>query len=296
MNRVRQVALGALVALISMSIVAGGISLALQESGRQLAILLPAPTPRPVNTVAPDASTPDGTGTATLFATQTPNPCPPPPGWVVVQVQSGDTLQDLAAAYGVTVELLAQENCLPAGVDAVPAGSTLNVPALTPTGSATATPTPADETACGPPSGWIPYIVEPRDTLFSLSRAYGITVAELQDANCLTGTLIVRGTVLYVPNVPTLVPSATPKPTQTVTPRPTRTPTPVQLQPTATNPPPTITPTSPASTPTPSPSSSPVPSNTATGTPTPTTTLLPTVTATGVGSVQTPTPGVPVSP
>jgi LysM repeat protein len=46
--------------------------------------------------------------------TPTPTPCvlSPPPGWVLNVVQSGDTLSDLAAMHGTTVEKIMSVNCL----------------------------------------------------------------------------------------------------------------------------------------------------------------------------------------
>lgn len=85
---------------------------------------------------------------------------------------------------------------------------------------------------CGPPSGWIIYIVKPKDNLYQISNLYQTTVPQLQAGNCMgSSTLIITGQILYVPNVATITP------TVTLTPSPTSTPT---ITPTASS---TATPT-----------------------------------------------------
>jgi LysM repeat protein len=65
----------------------------------------------------------------------------------------------------------------------------------------TATLTPA---ACEPPPGWVPYTLQSGDILSSLAQQLGITVDQLQEANCLGSTTIFIGQTLYVPAVPAL--------------------------------------------------------------------------------------------
>jgi LysM repeat protein len=63
---------------------------------------------------------------------------------------------------------------------------------------------------CGSPYTWVVYIVRPGDSLFRLSQVYGVTVAELQQANCLgTTTTLHTGQVLYVPPTAPFAPSPT---------------------------------------------------------------------------------------
>jgi hypothetical protein len=72
-------------------------------------------------------------------------------------------------------------------------------------------PTPV---RCGPYYGWIKsYRVQPGDTLYHISTLYQTTVTALQTANCLPGTFIYPGELLWVPNVPTITPGATIIPT-----------------------------------------------------------------------------------
>lgn len=70
---------------------------------------------------------------------------------------------------------------------------------------------------CGPPGGWVVYTVRAGDTLFSLSQAYGVTVAQLQGANCMPAgtTSLSTGQKLWVPNVVTRTPLASRTPTLT---------------------------------------------------------------------------------
>jgi LysM repeat protein len=63
--------------------------------------------------------------------------------------------------------------------------------------------------SCGSHRGWLIYYVQKGDTLYRLSQAFGVTVAELQRANCITGTLIRVGEPLFVPPGTVLFPTPT---------------------------------------------------------------------------------------
>ncbi|MEW6716699.1 MAG: LysM domain-containing protein [Chloroflexota bacterium] len=214
-----KVAIGLLTALGSASIILGGVMLALSEGALSSpqsfsspsiprgTLSIPTistgesnPTPIPVNTVPTDFSLPTG--------------CPPPDGWQPVTIQRGDTLISIAERYNSTPELIARGNCLI--VSTLLAGSIIYVPPPPPTSTSTSSPI-----TCGPPPGWILYTVQPNDNLFRLGLAYGVTVPQLQFANCLgNSTLIRAGERIWVPNVPTrtLQPSLTYTPTRTPTP------------------------------------------------------------------------------
>jgi LysM repeat protein len=134
-------------------------------------------------------------------------------------VKSGDTLENLARKHKVGTETLRQLNCL-LTVTLVP-GRTIYLPPIP-----TATKEP-----CGAPAGWVLYTVQPGDTLYRISRIYGITVSELQKANCMgTSTVIVVGKRLFVPPWAPADPTPTddylPIPTWTDIVLPTETPTP----------------------------------------------------------------------
>ena len=152
-----------------------------------------------------------------------------------------------------------------------------NTAAPSPMVRPSSTLTPAS-TECSAPSGWGIYIVQAGDTLFNIANLQGVTVAELQAANCLTTTVLYVGQQLYVPHPDLMLPSPTFTGTPTLHPSesamPTATETPA---------PPTDTPL-PSDTPTDTPVP-PTPSDTPTDTPVPptpsNTPVFPTPTADG---------------
>lgn len=276
MRLLRQALNGLLVALIPAGIVAGGLSLALLEGGYSVSSFLPrSPTDGREQTTLPGSSlTPippavqTGESAEVLVITETSRICPPPPGWSVITIGLGDTLNGLATQFELSIDELMRANCLQ--TQSLVAGSTLYVPQPVNTPAGDETP------ACGPPPDWILYTVEPNDTLFSLSSVLGVSVEDLQHANCLgSSTIIVRGDDLWVPSLPRR--SATPRSTATVTRTPSAPPT---QTPSVTVVPPTITPTIVVASPTNPPTATPPPP-TPTHTPTPTQTeLAPTPTST----------------
>ncbi len=244
MRLVRQLLPGIITALVSIAIILGGLSLAFAE-GNMLPPTQPKPpsetpseTPtRPSDTlplVSPASPSPTSTFTLTPSPSLTTT-CPPPSGWTAYVVASGDTLETLAARYKTTAETLAQANCLIAA--SLEPGDLLYVPP-----PPTRTPVP-----CGPPSGWVLYPVQPGDTLYHLADIFGVTVRQLQNANCMgNSTWLKVGRWIYVPPwlphtaTPTFTP-ITPPATWTVITPDTQTPTPTDT-PTGT---PTPTPTTP---------------------------------------------------
>ena len=243
MNDTRQLTLGILAGLVSAALLLGSVSLALLE-GSLTRVPAPSPTfitltpsPQPTTSI-PVATTSPGTGTtSTPTITPTPSPsltftslptspCNYPADWHPIEVYPGDTLESLAATYGTTVEALIDGNCL--DTTTLMPGTILYVPGVLPA-------EPTDD--CGPYPGWVYYTVRVGDTLYSLSLYFGVTVEELQFANCLTDTVIRVGQKLFVPNIPT--------PTYAILPTnpPTRTPTPIPTVTSTRLPPPTATPT-----------------------------------------------------
>jgi len=299
MKDFRQAVLGILAALICLAIVVGSISLALSENGIGSGrVNSPIGTPSPdYADILPELTaiaiekTPTNSGISEApsleitrenpTAEDGQNVCTPPAGWSLITVQVGDTLYSLASSYGTTAEELMKANCLLSSKIIV--GMALNVPHQ---------PTPTSEKACGAPSSWVYYTIQSGDTLYKISKLYGITLDELMKANCLVSNQIIAGKSILVPNVtpipftatitftPTPLPSITPQPTFTATLSPTFTPNPSNT-PTATiqvvSPTPTPTPTPTAS---PTPSDTPTPTNTSTPTATPTNTITPTPTHT----------------
>jgi LysM repeat protein len=267
MQTLRQMGGGVLIAIISLLLVVGGISLSLAENRSQaqasptsiplsiIATSLEQPTSVPlfaptntleIPTLAPATALPS----ATLAA---PVVCNPPSGWLQIIVNANDTLYIIAERYKTTAEILSANNCLGSTVPA--AGSLLYVP---PVPTVTVIP-------CGPYSGWIKaYSVQPGDNLYRISLLYRTTVAQLQVGNCMGSSItIYTGQQLWVPNVPTSTPGITIVPnfntaTPTLTVPPTSTfivtdspvPTNTALPPTATasiTPLPSSTPITPAS-------------------------------------------------
>jgi hypothetical protein len=78
-------------------------------------------------------------------------------------------------------------------------------------------------------TGWVTYIVQPNDTLYSLGQRVGLDWVQIQQANCLPDTKIFVGQPLFLPfmpsppNTPTAQPSPLPPAvaTETSTPIPT---------------------------------------------------------------------------
>jgi LysM repeat protein len=244
MKNLRNLLIGLFTSVISIFIVIGGVSLALAEGITPTLI----PTqPRPASLVSTAASSvtqtdnqifpiftsapPTASVTPTITISTT---CPPPKGWQPYTIQIGDTLNDLANRSAISPNKLSQVNCLL--IDTLLPDTILYLPpAPKPTATRTHAPLPSSTSlsiTCGPPVGWVRYIVEPSDTLFKLSLSVGANVTQLQNANCLGNSeLIMSGETLYVPFLPAFSPSSTPtlqptaiKNTRTPTKVPTHTP------------------------------------------------------------------------
>ena len=205
MNTLRQLGGSLLLALFSAVLVIGGISLALAESYVPV-VPTPTETQALISFIASPTSVPPQTtpATETLPSPPTetippPTSCPPPVGWVPISVGGGDDLVTLSFRYQSTPEELLLANCL-FSTD-LPAGSIIYVPSIP-----TKTTVP-----CGPPAGWIRYTVRAGNTMYSLSQAYGVTISQLQFANCMSGSQynLSTGQSIWVPNVVTRTPRAT---------------------------------------------------------------------------------------
>jgi hypothetical protein len=85
--------------------------------------------------------------------------------------------------------------------------------------------------ACTTPEGWILYTLLPTDSILRLSLSLGISVTDLQSANCLEDDRVVRpGDQIYIPYLPTSTPTPgiqSPTPTATLQPEPTSSPRPL---------------------------------------------------------------------
>ncbi len=258
------------------------------------ATFIPLPTPLPTETPSPTAANtavprvkPSATAVAIISSCgDVPN------GWVSYEVQPDDTLFFLSLNSGASVDEITLANCLE--LNQLISGMKISLPS-----------SPPVRVNCGPPASWTAYMVQPADTLFSLSRSRSTTVYAVMQANCLSSSYLVAGRQLYLPALPvtaTWTPLPTnepPAPTRTPqpTPRPTDTvePTPPPPATVAVTPPPPDTPVPPASatptstlTTTPTATAQPA-TATPTATPTNTATSMPTATQTAPPPTNTPT-------
>ncbi len=158
--------------------------------------LSPTFTPSPT---LPAIPTPVGV-TPTATPRPTPTPCRPPRDWVPYQVQPGDTAFRLASQAGIPLSRFLEANCLRRPVLFIGQRVYLPVPLPTPTPN----PTP-----CGPPPDWVPYTVQPGETLYRLAARFQVPLDQLMHANCLTSPALRPGQRLYVPS-PAPVPTETP--------------------------------------------------------------------------------------
>lgn len=194
---------------------------------------LPPFTASPTEPLFPSATaspslTPSPTAISSETAAPTPSACPIPDGWIQYTVQRGETLNPLAAGYGLLPQELADANCLSESQQVV-AGLILYVP------GPTAPPPIASPVPCTPRYDWVIYIVQPGDTLYNLARRLNTSAYNLRLSNCLQSDTIYIGQRLYVPFYPAPYPTstqswpATPIPTDTVIPTDTDFPTDIPL-------------------------------------------------------------------
>jgi LysM repeat protein len=67
---------------------------------------------------------------------------------------------------------------------------------------------PPPPTTCPPPNGWIAITIKADDTLYTLAARYNVTPETLAQQNCLLTADLPIGAIIYVPPVPTSVPTA----------------------------------------------------------------------------------------
>jgi LysM repeat protein len=220
MKVLRDLTFGLLSAIASGVIVLGALSLALIEGlPLQPTIDSSSITSIPqVHSQVQEQVTGTITPTAPTVTTAAPAPalptaCPSPTGWVLYTIQPGDSVQQLAEQHDITPDTLRDANCL--GSDVLLPTYTLYLPALPPTSTPSISPATVTPIPCGPSWGWVPYVVRYGDTLFKLSLAYGVSVPQIQFANCMGSSTYIRaGQSLYLPNV---IPLRTAVPTKTFT-------------------------------------------------------------------------------
>lgn len=274
MKNISQLLLGLLAATGTSFLILGAVSLALVESGTPVAGL----QTQSAEGAATQGTQPAGglTITAPPLPTNTqiqPTACPIPAGWSPYSVQPGDTLESIVKQFGGSADQIIKANCLPgsslfsatilylpslAATNTAPATLPTALPTLAPSSTSTATSSVSASAvpsavvartviACGPPPGWVVYIVRPGDNLYRISVAVNYTQEAIRFANCMTGSSLAAGQRLYVPFIPASIRTPTftntpepPSPTDTDVVIPTNTMTPVT---------PTVTPVTPTDTP-----------------------------------------------
>ena len=221
MKSLGQLLIGLVTALGSSLLVIMAMSLALVEGG-------PMQQPTSVQTPSPTAAalilTPAGgvtlqpTPSLAASATQAQQAgvtaCSYPKNWNPYEVQASDSLDAIAKQAGIPVEQLIESNCMVAPV--LMPGTILYIPNTVQIETFIPIPVQATLQPCGPPAGWVIYTVRSGDTLFMLSLEVNASVAQLQIANCLSGTTIRSGTRLYVPYLPQRTVNTVPASTPTV--------------------------------------------------------------------------------
>ena len=189
--------------------------------------LPPTATPAP-----PTPTSPPPTATPAPVPTATPIPPTPPSGGLTYIVQRGDTLFSIARRFGVTVEQLRRLNGI--GSDnLIHVGQRLII-TTAPTTVTPPPPPPPGATATPLPDGTLIHIVQHGETLFSIARRYGVTIAQLRQLNGIGSDNLIHTGQRLVIAVAAATPTPVPSPTATAqptspTPSPTPTPPPAAL-------------------------------------------------------------------
>jgi LysM repeat protein len=232
MNKQREVLIGYLAAILSLLIIGGGFMLSFVEQKPEISsadiqksTLSPSNTSiLPVHTLSPEEPTmkpSEITVALTQTSTETSPACDIPSDWIEIIAGEGDTIDSIAYSFQISADTLLEINCH-LSMDMSP-GEIVYVPELIPTKEPTKTPTlsPSVTSCISPPNGWVLYTIRSGDTLYSLSQIFGLSVTELQTANCMgNSNYIQAGNTLWVPFLPTQTPtpSSTPKPEKTIEP------------------------------------------------------------------------------
>jgi membrane-bound lytic murein transglycosylase D len=113
-------------------------------------------------------------------------------------VRAGETLSGIAQQYGVTVAQIQAANSLSSSTIGV--GRQLTIPGA---GAASASPAApraaAPAPAAQPARAAVEHTIQPGETLSGIAQRYGVTVAQIQEANSLSGSTIVTGRRLRIP-------------------------------------------------------------------------------------------------
>lgn len=156
-------------------------TLALLPTVTSLPTLTPFPTQTPLPTFTPaSTATPSPVATESLTATAALTASEV----ITYVVKSGDTLSEIASAYGVTVDDLMAANDLPD--ELLDVAQVLTIP---PVGAADALDGTATKT----------YIVKSGDTLDGIAGRYDVSVDDIMEANDLDSDLLQLGQKLIIP-------------------------------------------------------------------------------------------------
>jgi len=224
MQSARDLGNALVIALVSIGLVAGAISISSVEfapavTSTVTSELLPSPQPLTATlTISPTATvnfstssaTPSTIPSSTITSTPPAN-CLIPSGWILITVQPGETLDSISVRYRVSSAEVQRGNCLPAST--LVSGAKIYVPPVAPNTSV----------ACVPGAvGWTKsYTVRAGDNLYRIGVDHYTTLDLMRRVNCRIGDTIYVGEILWVPNVASRTPPATPLPGSTVTAYPT---------------------------------------------------------------------------
>ncbi len=138
----------------------------------------PTPSLRPTRTATLRATEPPPTPTRTATSSPTDTAVPAATRTPSATPTSGTPPAERTEAPSPTATIL------------------LSTP-ITPSPSAPA----STAAACTPPSGWQTYTIRSGDNLFRISLRAGVSLTQIQEANCITNPAdIIAGTVIYVPD------------------------------------------------------------------------------------------------
>jgi LysM repeat protein len=226
LKSVSQVLIGFLIALFSVAIVIGSFAISLAESGRRVVKSSALSATLPLNVQAVTTELKEiTTGSEQPFKTLTSSPAPATDTY---------TPRPPTPSPSPTLTPTEEQKTIAPSQTATPTATHTKRPRSTATKAVV---------SCGPPSSWVHYTIKHGDTLTRIGLTYGVSITQLQSANCLgNSTAIQAGKQLYVPNVvphpplPTIKPAKSPKPTSK--PPITKPPVIVTMPPATTEPPP----------------------------------------------------------
>lgn len=227
MQNLRDLSNALVIALVSIGVVAGSLSISSvdfvpQSTPTTVNQQLPSPVPLTATSTIPPTATLDvsqATATASIIPSSTITSTPPancqiPSGWIQITVQVGETLASISTKYRISSGQLQSANCLP--TSNLITGAKIYVP-----------PVPPNTTvACVQgKAGWTKsYTVKAGDNLYRIGYDHYTTLDDMRKVNCRVGDTIYVGDVLWVPNIASRTPLPSPLSGTTITAYPTELP------------------------------------------------------------------------